>query len=125
REPAGAERRIGADLPEALLAADRVPDLVRADRAAHEPIEEQADERGVHERRVHVVVTAALEALADVLEPEHSLALRLMQAAILDPLLLQLLDLVLERLEVADERIVLRTPGARSALAQRVEVFLP
>src|SRR5690606_16852496 len=102
REAAGAERRVRADAPEALLAANRFPHFVGPDRAADEAVEQHRDQRRVHEPRVQVVVAAALETLADVLEREHPLALQLMQAPIADPLVLDALDLVLERFELVD-----------------------
>src|SRR5690606_13160863 len=124
REPARAEDRVGLDPPEPLLAADRFPDLVRADGAADEAVEHRPDQHGVPERGVHVVVTAPLEAVADLLEREHAFTLELMQPSILNPLLFDPLDFVLERLEVVDERVVLGALRSRRALAQRREILL-
>src|SRR5690606_2041508 len=123
RETAGAERRVRGHAAEALLAANRLPDLVGADRAADEALEQQREQRRVDERRMHIVVAAALEAPANILEAAHPFALRFVQTAVPQPLVVEPLDRLLEALELVDQRVVLRAPRPRGARPEGREIL--
>src|SRR6185295_4372301 len=121
---AAAELRIGADVAQAMLFRQRVPEIRYRERAREHLRQHRRDQRAVHELRRHGVETLFLEPVAQVLEIRDALARELVRLLVALGGLRDARQVRADHGQLVDGHVVFRIRCAARAIAQRAHLLL-